>query len=302
MITRWLKENSLLIGFGAAFVLIVGGASLLLWKKQSTYRRVETNLEEKQGVLNQLHSKSPAPTTNNLELLNSNNARLQDVILELHHLSRQNNQNAIHPPADRIAFAQHLRQTLNTLEGKAQAANVKIPKNFRFGFNRYATTLPKRDHPVLLNRLTQQLSVIQQLTTLMIQDGVEQIDDIHRTDLEENTGTATNAVLTETINTNPQEHYTQMPFELQFACNASALQKFVNHIANDEYFFVIRMINIDQEPIVVKKGEEMSAALSGRNETSTHPPASLESPRLRVTLHLDFIQFIAVKQKPEAGT
>lgn len=298
-----IKNNPMIVAFSAAFLLVFGGVGWHYWQQQAAYRQVEGSLEEQQLILSQLLTHNPTPTRDNDEALDRKTREFESICKNLHDLSHRSPRHITSLNAsNNIAFSQQLRKTLGKLEDQARAANVVVPKDFRFGFKRYATTLPK-PQPELLNRLAHQLHVIHELTGILIRDGIEQIDGIYRIELEPDTAGATDDILHESITSHPKEHFTEMPFELRFSCNAAALQKVLNHIAAADYFYVIRMVHIEQEVVTDKKLSDTSPAspVPDSEAASAKTVQPTRPPRLNVTLRLDYIEFTPPESKSKGG-
>jgi hypothetical protein len=303
MNTRWLKQNSLLVAFAVAFVAVFGYVGWRLWGQYGTYQQIQASLDEKLAQLEQLQNNDPTPTDNNVTFADENHKRLQQAQRGLLELAVRT---GALPPlkfATNIEFAQHLRKTLANLEDRTEKAKIVIPKDFRFGFKRYAATVPDRKvTPRQLEQLGKQLLVVQKLTNLMIKSGVEEIETIKRVEIEPLRGGAalSEDALPDSLTTHPQEHYVSMPFELQLACGATNLQTLINGIATADTLFITRLVSLEQE-VLQKKTDTAEAPLplpgmteggaAGATETKpAEPSAPDRPPRLRVKIRLDFIE------------
>jgi hypothetical protein len=302
MNTRWLRQNTLLVGFIAAFLIVLAVVGWLLWGQYDIWQATQTELTDKLSRLEQLQNNDPSLTEDNVAIAGENEKRLQETQQQL-----QQKIGRVKIPlstiTNNIEFTKHLRGTINHLEAKTTAAKISIPKDFKFGFRLYATVAP-RNNQERLERLAIQVSVVQKLTELMIENKVEQIESIRRVAIEPSTVIAgDDDILADSISIHLQEHYEAMPFELQFLCSADALQKLLNQIAAaDKFFFVTRLVTIEQEAIQ-KKPETTDVtpgADTGTMETAPVIVTPDRPPRLRVKARLDFIEILPPNKRPPA--
>jgi cell division protein FtsB len=294
----WFKQNKFLVMFVVAFVVVFGYVGWLLWGRYGAYKQTQTSLDEKLAQLQRLENNNPTPTENNVILSEENLKHIQEAQRNLTKLLIRA---GVRPAkyTNAIDFAQNLRKTVRRLEDNAVKAKIEIPKNFRFGFTRYATNVPDKKHGAqLLDRLGRQLIVIQELTGLMIEAGVEQIDAIKRVEIEPLPRGAPlgEDALTDTLSTHPQEHYLSMPFELHITCSAKALQDLINRIATSDRFLVIRYIGVDQESFQ-RKTDETAEAAPAPAEPAAALPVLDRPPRLHVIARVDFIEVL----NPQGG-
>ena len=269
MSARWIKQNLGLLLFSVGFVAVL---SLLLWMhRQATTRQqfVESALNSQQLHLKQLQSIDPYPSQENIQIVRGDHDKLQKIFSTLQQTLVQK---ALQPPkaTNDIEFAQSLRKTVDALETLAQKGGLVVPADFKFGFSRYATTLPCRNPSGkiedCLELLAKQLAVIEQVTTLLVSNGVDQLDYIHRTEAEPGaSGDALNVPLTQ----NPKALFSVLPFELQLSGTTEALQKFINSLTQTDGFFTIRNLKFEAIP-------------------SSKPG---EPRRLTVTMRFDVIEF-----------
>ncbi len=285
MITRWLKENRLLLAFVVVFVTALGALSWYLWGKSDTYKQTKTNLVEKLTQLELLLNNNPIPTTTNLKCAIVNCTRLKEALHELQRFVICTNGFSSYDSkfaSSNIELAQHLRKEVAKMEGDMEKAKIVIPKDFRFGFKRYATTVPQKNlPPVMLEHLGKQLIVVRRLTAIMIKSGVEQINAIKRVEVEPvPAGLALSEdALPDLLVSHPQEHYISMPFELQFACSAKSLQALLNNIATADTFFIVRLVTMEQE--VLQKNTDATEAPEGPVASPSKQPKNWQRPIVR---------------------
>ena len=271
MNTRWLKQNQLLLMFVVLFVVVFGFVGSKLWGKYDAYQNIQAALAEKQSQLDQLLNNDPTPTDANKLATEENFKLLQEQQHQLHQLVTQNAAASSKSFKNNIQFADYLRHTVEAMEANAYKAKIIVPKDFKFGFKRYATNLPK-NNPRTLERLGKQVAVVEKFITMMIESGVEELDSIRRVEIEP--GPLGEDSLPDSVSIHPQEHYSAMPFELQFACNAKPLQTLINKIAAADTFFVIRLVTIEQEAVQKNPDQPAPTAMTMSVAVSTEKPFS----------------------------
>lgn len=289
MNARWLKRNLGTILFLVAFFAVLG---LLLWwlgNVRSKRQQIEADLQAAQGRLALLESRSPFPSPANIESYRDDQKRLHQFFQTLH--ADMSGSFSLPPEAEirtDIEFSEQMPKRTKALGYMARQAKVVLPEGFNFGFERYATTIPCRNPPAsgddcvrVLGLLSKQLLVIERLTTLMVSNQVDEIVSIRRTDVEPSTAGGEDATLP--ISRDARAQCLITPFEIQFACTADALQKFINALAGDPWLFAIRNLKIDVP--------------GGTVEASTLRPG--ERRRLSVTARVDLLEFQHAKPKPD---
>ena len=296
--THWFRQNSLLVIFHGAFLVVLGFVAWRLWGEYDTYQQTLSGLTEKLAQLEQLQNTDPTLSSENKDLLATNQTRLTGAYKQLQaSLGRQ----AFTGKAmtNNIEFAQFLRRTVNEIERDTTTAQVLVPKDFKFGFKRYAVAVPKKNvSPLVLERLGKQVVIIKRLTLMMIQSKVEEIEAIRRVEIEPlpHGTTAADDVLTDSITIHPQEHYLAMPFELQFVCPAPALQALLNKLASSSLFLTVRVVSIEQES-TQKRTDAADASMTPLSSEIKTPVAAATDrpPRLRVKVRLNYIEVMPPK-------
>lgn len=302
MNAEWFKKNKIAVSVTVLFLVVFGVVGWQLWLKYRLYRDIQNRLDQELAQLQQLQNSTPTPNETNVERAGENHKLLQEAQRELFRaLSRAR----LVPPAHiarPIEFAQYVRKQVAQMEQKVGQAKIAVPPNFRFGFSRYATTVPAKNLPrSKLDQLCKQVLVVEELTSLMIAAGVERIDAIKRAEIEPlpKGASLTEDGLPDPVTVHPEEHYVSMPFELQVVCTAESLQKLLNGIATSERLFVVRVLTIEQE--TQRPGSEGAERMEPKPEEKkpdedTEPVQAIERPpRLRVRLRLDFVEVLPPK-------
>jgi hypothetical protein len=302
---KWLKQHSLTVGFVAAFVVVLG---VLVWlQKTASSKRAEVDaaLEEQQSQYDHLNQQKVAPSRENIDATKRDREQLDRLYGQL--LGSVSHK--VEVPADMhpVDFLQLMASSIAGLRQAAQAAQVKLPEGFAFGFSRYVGTLPARnlspeDTKRVLGLLVKQLTAIDHISLLLMSNQVAEIDQIRRADVEPGgaaTGGATTGseTLESGIKTDANALYQVLPFEFEFKCAGNALRAFLNSLTKADLFFAVRRLQITGEAPTMEKTTTGAAVAA----TAAAPTVS-KTPLLTVTVRIDLIEFApAQPAKKEAG-
>jgi len=309
MNAKWLKDNALVVGFIAVFVLILGGVIWLQQQAASKKAEVSGQLEEQVSQLDHLRQQKPAPDKKNIEVVKEDRAQVEQLYDEmLANVSR----NRLHAPPDLkpVAFLQLMASQLAKLRQSADTAKVKLIEGFAFGFGRYAgtpPTVPARnlsddEAKKVVTQLVKQLRAIEKISSLLIESGADDIISIRRSEVEPGTNPDS---LDTPISTDPKVGYETLPFEFQFHCTQESLRDFLNALTKSDWFFTVRRIQVVGEP---PPPPEKNAGGATAATPATPADAGPKVAHLLVTVRIDFIEFPSKAAggkgeagKPEAG-
>ena len=292
MNTKWLKQNAVMLGFLAAFVVVFGG---LIWLQQQAAGKrnaIDAALEDRKSELGHLRATKPSPSRENIQILKQDREQLDHLYSNLVAAVGQSQIQTQEVPGP-VGFLQLMASKFAHLRQSAEAAGVKLPEGFAFGFSLYAgppPTLPARnlsdeDAKPVLGQLTKQLRAIEKLSELLIESRVDEITQIQRAGIEHETPSADS--LNIPIATDPKAQYVTLPFVFRFACTTPALRTFLNKLSQSEWLFAVRYVQVT--------GETPSATPSDLGATGGASTAgSTAGPRrapLQVTARIDLVEF-----------
>jgi hypothetical protein len=307
---KWLKQNAMLVGFLAAFVIVLAGVIWLQQDASSKRSDVESAIEEQSSQLQHLLQTKPAPSHENIDIVKKDREQVDRLYSNLMGAVSH----TIDTPADLrpVSFLQLMASSFARLRQAADTTGVKLPEGFAFGFGRYAgppPTLPARslseeDTKRVLSLLVKQLNAIDQISSLLITNHVDEINQIRRSEVEpgaERIGGGTGGETIDLpIRTDPKALYQMLPFEFQITCTGDALRAFLNGLTKSEWFFAVRRLQVTGE---VPSTEKVSTSKTGPGAAPAQPvPTAPKRERLTVSMRIDLIEF-ATKQpaKKEAG-
>ncbi|OQA26817.1 MAG: hypothetical protein BWY59_01254 [Verrucomicrobia bacterium ADurb.Bin345] len=169
----------LVITGGVVLVLAVV-LGVMLFRFQSSYQQVRTDLKSTVARLDALYGRDPYPSEENVELVQSNLFVLSNYHQELVSVLKLGQVDpASMEPAD---FPQLLDRTIRRLYDRAREQGVKFPARFAFGFERYALgALPNHED---VSRLVMQVRTIEKLCEVLFKSKVSEMENVQRTVFE----------------------------------------------------------------------------------------------------------------------
>ena len=291
----------MIVAFVAAFLIVLGVVVWLQQQASATKAKIDADLAEQMSELNHLLQTKPAPARENIDILKQDRTQVDHLYQEL--LANVAHSRVHAPPDLRpVAFLQMMASQLAKLRQSADAAKVKIVDGFAFGFSRYAgtpPTIPARnlsdeDTKRVVTLLVKQLRAIEKISSLLIENRVDDITQIRRSEVESNNGSDS---LDVPIVNDPRALYQTLPFEFQFHCTPEALRDFLNSLTKSDWFFAVRKVQVAGEP---PPAEKSVATPPG----GAPVPAVVSAPKrthLAVTVRVDLIEFPG-KQAGKAET
>lgn len=295
---KWLKQNALMVGFVAAFVVVLG---VLIWLQQaaaSQRSEVDAALQEQQSKLGQLLLQKPAPSRESIEVIKQDREQVDQLYKQLLGAVGQNIE--VPPDLRPVSFLQLMASSFSRLHQAADAAGIKFQDGFAFGFGRYAgasSTLPAKnlspdDTKRVLTLLVKQLAAIDQISMLLISNHVAEIDLIRRAEVEPGGGggQAAGESLDAAVKAAPNALYHVLPFEFQFKCSEEALSGFLNSLTKANLFFAVRRLQVTGEP---PTAENTATGMGASTTTAAAAPIAMvpKVSLLSITIRIDLIEF-----------
>ena len=296
MKTNWFKQNLLNLIIGLVFVALFGAALWFMYQATTEKSQVESDLQVQQEQRDTLAGARPFPSQKNIDALRTDRERLQQLYEQLYTSVSTARMERI-KLARGVDFVEFLRKHQTLLRTAVDGHNVKVPASFSFGFSRYTDAFPcksmgstpaaKQECQRLLSQLAKQVLVVDKLTGLLLDSGVEEITEIRRVEIEP--GAASTDTLAANLVEDPKALYSRMPFQFTFICGTSKpLQAFLNTLAQSDWFLVLRNLRVETETTTATRSETTT-------DTGTAGAARETHPRLVVSARIDLVEFGAVE-------
>ena len=178
------KNMPLVIG-GVITLLLVGVLGYVLFSAQSSYATANSELQTKGMRMKRLLDRPVYPSDANVGTMESQLGIYEDYLEDLFGAVSEGQTEL--EAVNRDHFRQVLQQTLRGLYQAAHKNSIKLPPEFAFGFQRYASgVLPAEED---LERLIDQLQTVKALCEILYESGVGELVSIERTVFEKDAQT-----------------------------------------------------------------------------------------------------------------
>jgi hypothetical protein len=154
-----------------------------------------------------------------------------------------------------VAWKHDLDDEVTRLKGAAKSHNVDVQPDFYFGFARYRNQSPSDEQTAVLSK---QLLAIDQLTTVLIDAPVKNIQAIRRTYEEDPPlgGGIPNPTSTSDPDralgysvSGARNNYTAYPFEFDFVTTAENFRPVMNNLLQSSSVFVVRSVTVTSSSV-----------------------------------------------------
>ncbi|MBV9009272.1 MAG: Amuc_1100 family pilus-like protein [Verrucomicrobia bacterium] len=261
--------------FWTAFAAIGGSALLLalilLWWTRSNFADADTAFRSAASEQRQLESGNPYPSEANVRKMRGH---LAEYRASLDKLKAELGTHVLATP--QIApneFQTRLLDAITATANNAREHRVKLPENFKLGFDEFVSSLPKTEEAP---KLGQELAQIQLLLNLVIEARVDAVTMFRRVKNEPAQAQTIAPQLApqrlpptgETAEQKKQ--LATRAVEFTISAPASALRKVINQISSSgDQFYIIRTVHVKSQKDKGPTRETASAAAA----TPT-PPAN----------------------------
>lgn len=196
-------------------------------------------------------------------------------------------------------FQSRLRQVMLATSDKARANQVKLPDNFRLGFDEFTAALPDTVAAPLLG---QELAQAESLVNILIDAPVDSVTAFQRRSLPGQRGTATAAIPVPALGRKPAAAATTKPklvarqiVDLEFMSSPSVARKVLNQIASsNQQFYVIRTLHVRNEQEKGPRRESTEADASSAASTPT-PSGAIKfivgNEHIEMSARIEMIRF-----------
>ncbi len=315
----WLKEKLFLI---IGLTLFFGALGAIVFFGVRDFRKLraaEAEKTELQNKLKALIGSKTAPTRGNVETAQGNlnvfSKGKEDLFTNFPHTNAE--------PITIGKFLSYFQtEFLNPLRSRARAKQIGVPENFSFAFTTYsAGKIPMAPD---IAPLIVQMKVMRQMMEYLMDCRILEIKSVARTPVEASlrnlggpagpvtgAGAASGDFVGRTAKTTSV--YDGMAFDLVFICETSALQRFLNVLAEsyndkDKRVFLVRSVKTETQSFSpsVQPGTTggQPSAVSGTRPTTASTVSERvivdDKLKIQVTMQLDWIQ-IGGKTIPVPG-
>jgi hypothetical protein len=271
---NWYRENRWLGNF---LIAVASAALLALWflfHARSSFDEASVQFNEAATERNRLEHLNPFPNEENFR---KTQAALDNYGATLNKLKEELKAQvlAVAPIAPN-EFQSRLRQAIVSTTEKARANRVKLPENFRLGFDEFATTLP--GSVAAAASLGQELGQVELLLGILIDARVDAITTLKRVSLPPETATAAATARKPPAAANGASKPVERSIvDLAFAASPSAMRKVLNQIASTErQFFIVRTLYVRNEQLTGPSREQTATTAKAAEIAATTSSSAIK--------------------------
>lgn len=281
-----LKRHMGLVISGSIGLVLAIVIGVMLFRFQSSYQQVRTDLRNTVARLNSLYGRDPFPSEENVSLVQSNLVVLDKYAKDLFTLVKMGQVDVVQ--MEPAGFPLLLDGTIRRLHKQAGDNQVKLPSRFSFGFERYALgALPNQED---VPRLVLQVKTIEKLCEIVFKSKISEMENIQRTVFERGVLETTDASafsrrrgpeaspestpeqsVAEWVD--PSGLFSRENYTLTLRASDSAVWGLLNELARSGLFIVVSKVElINDTPIVkVTPAERPAAAIAAAPATAGRP-------------------------------
>jgi len=287
----WYRENRWLGSFFTAIAVAVLISTWFFFHAKGSFADALREFNAAATERSRLEHLNPFPNEENF--LRTQSA-LDDYHLALEKVKEELRRQML--PFEQLApseFQTRLRQAIaNTVE-KARASRVKLPENFRLGFDEFTTALPSS--AAVAATLSQELSQIDLLLNILIDGRVDAVSALTRgVAPPENPAVATLPRKGGAVS--ERQLVERAIVDLSFTASPSSLRKVLNQIAiSDRQFFIVRTLYVHDEQLKGPPREpSVTTPVSGTPAGGGNPNALtfiVGNEQVQATARIEMLRF-----------
>lgn len=289
-----VSKTSIIFGLVAfVVVILVGVATFLLIRGILQFNESETRLNQSIRSLESYYVKKPFPSDENIGREKTNVVAYQDWYVKLTERLKQGQIEPVRKTPS--TFMSMLQDALPALKVSAVSNDVALAGDLAFGFEKYfaSSSLPDNE---AVERLTQQLMIIEKLCDVLFSSKISQLSTITREVFEES-GSGAGIKLTtakgggsqqlklfnkEAGRMGEQDLYAKFHFIVEFRAREQVVWTVLNRLAKHELFIVVTAVDVKKEgddvvEIKQRPGAE-EAAKAGKGGKASGRPAVYDLP------------------------
>lgn len=292
----WIKRNLSLVISGVVALALVGVGGWYLWSAMQKNKQVDTDINQIKSEIENLLAKQPTPNPQNLA-----DAKKQLERLNTFMLTAKKQFPPTPPPAqplDNQSFKSLLQTTVDELHKQASSVGIHVETNYYFTFEN--ERLPVMFPPETLRPLSERLSEVKMLASILFKSRVNRLVGIRRAMVAgeraiPSSPAAANDYLPFQARANADTGMTLWPYKVTFNCFSPELASVMDSLQRVEHGLVVKSISSEAQVDPSAKAPRNPANVRGVPGARTNvPPKSLETiideRTLKVTLRIEVIK------------
>jgi hypothetical protein len=298
----WIKRNLYFLLCTLVAAGLMGWGGFYLYSAWSNEQDITKKIADAYHVLKQLYDQNPNPGSgdvDNVKAARDQNAELVEYIKNARAYFQSPAPIPDEPKVVNADFAAELGNTVAELAHEAAEDNVQLPHEYNFTFEAQRHLM--LFDPASLNKLAARLGEIKVISEILFNAKVNAVDGLRREVVSATDDKNTPDYLSKSTVVTPLGEVT--PYEVTFRCFSAELAAVLGGLANSQYCFVVRSINVTPASAAVATVDASGNPVQPQQPNT--PAASqpvvaghgatrfLGEQQLRVTL-----QIMVVKLKP----
>lgn len=241
-------EYTIIVGF--VLIALAGGAGLY-WISGELDASNE-RLKEKTENLKKLVLRRYLPGPKNAEILKSNIQIMDETLVALQpKLTNRDTKLAKVKSQDMVTIKKEFENLRTDLVAFARKKAITVPPNYNFAFSKYLEHKRSPDEKWTL-MLGKQLVAIEYLVNTLFESSISKLEAVHRTLDEDGPDSGAkkdlwsgDGIPKASIVEDPQQLFTEYPFELVFVATPGSFRAFVNKLVSSDYVWIIRSCQVN---------------------------------------------------------
>jgi hypothetical protein len=316
----FLKKNLIFCIIVTLCVAVFFGGAFLTFTQYNKVNKAGSDLVSVEAQLKSMLNRNPAPSEGNVAASQENLNQLKLSLAEIRDdLLPESTLNTSEDGVSVTAGIQQYiskfqRETARNKNEAGEAAQIKTPDNFAFGFEQYISEAPVPQGANKVSQLDKQRQILSYLLTQLISAAPQSIQAVKREVLEGASASANKGFLiAPAVSARVAGAIDTMAFSLTFSGYTDSLRQFLNSLARFDLPIVVRSIQVSRpsgsETVVAPPrrnnatnfldlfGQENFETATGNSPAGNQPAAEAQKPVIeenisQFTVILEFIEVV----------
>lgn len=256
----WIKRNLFLVIFGVIALGLLGWSIMFFMGKRAENTKLEEDLQQAKGQLDQLYAKNPFPNETNINFARSEVVRVRKDVNGVKEFFQP-------VPFEKVAdkdFTVLLQNTIVDLQKRAQQLGIQLPEPeyaFSFKAQKNALTFSPGSFPTL----PLQLAEIKAITEIIYDAKVNRITNIKRMRVTTDDPEGSPDYHQLTMQTNTFTQTVSSPYQFEIHSFSGDLGKVIEGLYKSKHGFILKSLQVEPAP-------EALAAVPGQQPMRQPPP------------------------------
>lgn len=246
------KKNLVFCILCVVGVLVFAGGSALAVMESGKLSKSKKQVASVDSQINGLLTANPAPTTENVQAAQQNAQALSAKLLSIREDLQRGSRLTLSSDGTRVMsglqkyISNYRKQVASHKNADGEDAEIVVPADFAFGFEKYLSETNVWDDPVLVPQLDKQRQVLSYILNQLIAADPAGIQAIEREVLEETGKDAKGFRINSAASARVPGAIDTFAFRVTFTGYTPALRKFLNNLAQFDLPIVVRGVEVNR--------------------------------------------------------